>query len=95
MSSTTTPSTAELAEGLLFYPIALVISSTIFPGFTLVIPALLFVTVPLLLPFVALAIVGLVAAAVVAAPVMLVRGIRALLERRAESRRMPQVPQPV
>jgi membrane protein implicated in regulation of membrane protease activity len=98
MTSTDTPSTSELVEGVLFYPIALVISSTIFPGFTLVIPGLLFVTVLILIPIVAFAIVALLIGAVVASPFLLVRGIRALRERRehrAESRRQPQVLQPV
>ena len=95
MTSTDTPSTSELLEGISFYPIALVIASTIFPGFTLVIPGLLFVTVLVLLPIVAIAIVALLVGAVVASPFLLVRGIRALRERRAESRRLPQVLQPV
>jgi membrane protein implicated in regulation of membrane protease activity len=91
MSSTATqasvPSTSELVEGVLFYPIALVISATIFPGFTLCIPALLFVTVLILVPLVAMAIVALLVAAVIAAPVVLVRAVRGLRERRAESPR--------
>ena len=96
MTSTDTPSTSELLEGIAFYPIALVIASTIFPGFTLVIPGLLFVTVLILLPIVALAIVVLAISAVVASPFLVVRGIRVLRERRAESRRrLPQVLQPV
>ena len=99
MSSTATqaslPSTSELVEGVLFYPIALVISATVFPGFTLCIPGLLFVTVLVLIPLVAVAIVALLAAAVVGAPFLLVRGVRALLERRAESGRRPRVLQPV
>jgi hypothetical protein len=89
------PSTSELVEGILFYPIALVISATILPGFTLCIPALLFVTVPLLIPLVAMAIVALLVAAVIAVPVVLVRAVRGLRERRAESRRLPRVLQPV
>jgi hypothetical protein len=89
------PSTSELVEGILFYPVALVVSATIFPGFTLCIPALLFVTVPILIPLVAMAIVALLVSAVVAAPFLLVRGVRALFERRAESRRLPRVLQPV
>lgn len=95
MTSTDTPSTSELLEGISFFPIALVISATIFPGFTLVIPGLLFVTVLILIPIVAIAIAALLTAAVVASPFLLVRGIRALRERRAESRRLPQVLQPV
>jgi hypothetical protein len=99
MSSTHTqsslPSTSELVEGILFYPIALVVSATIFPGFILCIPGLLFVTVLVLIPIVAVALVALLVAAVVGAPFLLVRGVRALLERRAESRRLPRVLQPV
>ena len=94
-STNATPSTSELLEGISFYPIALVIASTIFPGFTLVIPGLLFVTVLVLLPIVAIAIVALLVTAVVASPFLLVRGIRALRERRAESRRLPRVLRPV
>jgi hypothetical protein len=95
MTSTDTPSTSELLEGISFFPIALVVASTIFPGFTLVIPGLLFVTVLILLPIVAIALVALLVTAVVASPFLVVRGIRVLRERRAESRRMPQVLQPV
>jgi hypothetical protein len=91
MSST---STSELVEGVLFYPIALVVSATIFPGFTLCIPGLVFVTVLVLIPLVAVAIVALLAVAVVAAPFLLVRGVRALRERRAEPGRRPLL-QPV
>ena len=94
MTSTDTPSTSELLEGISFFPIALVVSSTIFPGFILCIPGLLFVTVLILIPIVAFAIVVLLTATVVASPFLLVRGIRALRERRAESRRLPQVLQP-
>ena len=57
-----TPSTSELIEGLLFYPIALVISATIVPGLSLCIPGLLFVTVLILIPVVAMALVVVVAA---------------------------------
>ena len=89
------PSTSELVEGVLFYPIACVVSATIFPGFTLCIPGLIFVTVLVLIPLVAVAIVALLAAAVVAAPFLLVRGVRALRERRAESRRQLRLLQPV
>jgi len=89
MSSTATPSTSELLEGISFFPIALVVSATIFPGFTLCIPGLLFVTVLILIPVIAMAIVGLVVAAVVAAPFLLVRGIRGL---RARSLRRPRLP---
>jgi hypothetical protein len=99
MSPTTTqsslPSTSELVEGVLFYPVALVVSATIFPGFILCIPGLLFVTVLVLVPLIAMAIVALLAAAVVAAPFLLVRGVRALRERRAESPRKLRRLQPV
>jgi hypothetical protein len=94
MSSTATPSTSELVEGILFYPIALVVSATIFPGFILCIPGLLFVTVLILIPIIAMAIVVAAAASVIAAPFLAVRGVRALRERRAESRRLPRVLQP-
>ncbi len=89
------PSTSELVEGVLFYPIALVVSATIFPGFTLCIPGLVFVTVLVLIPLVAIAIVALLAAAVVAAPFLLVRAVRGIRERRAESRRLPRMLRPV
>jgi hypothetical protein len=89
------PPTSELVEGILFYPVALVVSATILPGFTLCIPALLFVTVPILIPLVALAIVVLLVGAVVTAPFLLVRGVRALHARLAESRRLPRGLQPV
>ena len=99
MSSTGTqsslPSTSELVEGVLFYPIALVISATIFPGFILCIPGLLFVTVLVLVPLVAIALVVGLAGAVIAAPFVLVRAVRGLRERRAESRRLPRILQPV
>jgi hypothetical protein len=92
MSATHTeslPPTSDLVEGVLFYPIALVISATIFPGFTLAIPGLLFVTALVLIPLVAVAIVALLAAAVLASPFLLVRGVRGLRVRWAESRRKP------
>ena len=95
MSPTATPSTSELVEGILFYPMALVVSATIFPGFTLAIPGLIFVTVLILIPIVALAIVALLVATVVASPFLLMRGVRALRERRAEARRPQRVLQPV
>jgi membrane-associated phospholipid phosphatase len=99
MSSTATqaslPSTSELVEGVLFYPIALVISATILPGMTLCIPALVFVAALVLIPLVAVAIALLVTAAVVAAPFLAVRGVRRVHARRAESRRLPQVLRPV
>ena len=81
--TTDTPSTSELIEGVLFYPIALVISATILPGMTLCIPGLLFVTVLILLPIVALAIVVLAVAAVVAGPILAVRAIRARLAHKS------------
>jgi hypothetical protein len=90
-----TPSTSELVEGLSFFPIALVVSATIFPGFILCIPGLLFVTVLFLVPIVALAIVLLLAASVVAAPFLLVRAVRGLRERRAEAPRQVCHLQPV
>jgi hypothetical protein len=76
ISRSDTPSTSELVEGALFYPIALVISATIFPGLTLCIPGLIFVAALILIPLAAVAIVVLLAAAVVAAPVVVVRTIR-------------------
>jgi membrane protein implicated in regulation of membrane protease activity len=79
------PSTSELIEGVLFYPIALVISATIFPGFTLCIPGLILATVLILLPLIAIAIVLLAAAAVVAAPILLVRAIRGRLASRSRA----------
>jgi membrane-associated phospholipid phosphatase len=87
------PSTSELVEGVLFYPIALVISATVCPGLTLCIPGLVFVAV--VIPLVAVTIVALLAAAVVAAPFLLVRGVRGLRARRSESRRRPRVLEPV
>jgi hypothetical protein len=81
------PSTSELVEGVLFYPVALVVSATIFPGFILCIPGLLFVTVVVLVPLVAVAIVVVLAGAVIAAPFVLVRAVRGLRERRAASPR--------
>lgn len=93
MTSTPTPTTSELIEGLSFYPIALVVSATIFPGFTLCIPGLLFVTVLILVPIVAMAIVVGAVAAVVASPFLLVRGVRALRERGTV--RLPRLLRPV
>ena len=93
MTSTDTPSWSELLEGISFYPIALVVSATIFPGFILCIPGLLFVTVLILVPIVALAIVALAVAAVVASPFLLVRGVRAL--PGAVSRLVPRALRPV
>jgi hypothetical protein len=93
MSPATTPSTSELLEGIAFYPMALVVSATIFPGFILCIPGLLFVTVLILVPIVAMAIVVLAIAAVVASPFLLVRGVRALRERGTV--RLPRLLRPV
>jgi hypothetical protein len=81
------PSTAEFVEGVLFYPIALVVSATMLPGFTLVIPALIFGTALVVIPLAAVALVVVVVAAVVAAPFVLVRAVRGLYERRAVARR--------
>jgi hypothetical protein len=89
MSSPDTPSTSELLEGIAFYPIALVVSSTIFPGFILCIPGLLFVTVLILVPIVAMALVVGAIGLVVASPFLLVRGVRALRER--DVMRLPRV----
>lgn len=89
------PSTSELVEGVLFFPIALVVSATIFPGFILCIPGLLFVTVLVIVPLAAVAIVALLMAAVLAVPVVLVRAVRGLRERRAESPRRLRRLQPV
>ena len=73
------PSTSELLEGASFFPIALVVSATIFPGLTLCIPGLILAAAMILVPLAALAIVAAVVAAVVAAPVFAVRGIRRLV----------------
>jgi hypothetical protein len=80
------PTTSELVEGVLFYPIALVVSATVCPGFTLCIPALLFGTLLVIIPLAAIALVVALAAAVLAAPFVLVRAVRGLNERRARSR---------
>ena len=85
------PSTSELVDGLMFYPVALVISATIFPGLTICIPGLILAAVLIAIPLLAMAIVVLAAAAVVAAPVFAVRGIRALARRRAASKAQPDV----
>jgi hypothetical protein len=87
----TEPTISELAEGLMFYPVALVISATVVPGMTLCIPALAFVAALVLIPLVAVALVVAAVAAVVAAPFLLAHAVRALLERRAESRRKPRL----
>lgn len=84
MTSTRTelPATSELVEGALFFPIALVVSSTIFPGMTLCIPGLLFVTVLVLVPLIAVALVVGLVAAIVMAPFVLVRTVRKLSQVR-------------
>jgi hypothetical protein len=79
----TTPSTGELVEGLSFFPIALVVSATIFPGMALAIPGLIFAAAFILIPLAAIALVVLLATAVVASPFLLVRGIRALVRRHS------------
>ncbi len=77
------PSTSDFLDNLDFFAIALVVSATIFPGLTLCIPGLLFVTVLIAIPIVAVVLVVGLAVAVVAAPFVLVRAIRGLLERRS------------
>jgi hypothetical protein len=72
------PTWSEIAEGLDFYPVALVVSATIFPGFALCIPGLLFVTVIVIIPLVAVGLVLGAVAAVVLAAVALVRAVRAV-----------------
>jgi hypothetical protein len=88
------PSTSELVEGALFYPIALVVSGTVAPGLLMCVPGLIFFIALILIPIVALAIVGLLAAAVIATPFLLVRGVRALGVRLAGSRRLPPLMRP-
>jgi len=80
------PSTADFLDNLDFFAIALVVSATIFPGLTLCIPGLLFVTVLIAVPIAAVALVVGLAVAVVAAPFVLVRGIRGLIERHSEAK---------
>jgi hypothetical protein len=77
------PSTGELVEGLSFFPIALVVSATIFPGLTICIPGLILGAAFIVVPLLALALVVLLVFAVVAAPIVAVRGIRELVRRRA------------
>ena len=86
MSSQATPSTSELVDGLSFFPIALVVSATIFPGLTICIPGLILGAVFVIIPIAAVLIVLGLVAAILAAPVLAVRGIRALARRRADSR---------
>jgi membrane protein implicated in regulation of membrane protease activity len=92
MNTQTTPTTGELLEGISFFPIALVVASTIFPGFTLVIPGLLFVTVLVLLPIVAIGIVLAAVAAVVLGPVYAVRAIRARVASKSQSQSQVTAP---
>jgi hypothetical protein len=80
------PTISELVEGVLFYPIALVVCSTVAPGFTLCIPAMIFFTAAILVPVVAIAVVVLLAAAVVLSPFAAVRGVRALGRRYAAAK---------
>jgi hypothetical protein len=89
-----TPSTSELFEGLSFFPIALVVSATIFPGLTICIPGLILGAAFIVIPLAAVAIVLLLVAAVVAAPLYAVRGVRALVRRRAEAREQVAVETP-
>lgn len=79
--------TSELVEGILFYPIALVISATVAPGLTLCIPGLILAAAFVIIPLAAMALVVILAAAVVAAPVVLVRAVRRLGRRRLASKR--------
>jgi len=76
------PSTSELLEGVSFFPIALVVSATIFPGLTLCIPGLILAAAMILVPLAALAIVAAIVTAVVAAPVLAVRRIRRLVHSK-------------
>jgi hypothetical protein len=90
------PDTGELIEGLLIYPIGLIAGATVFPGLTLCVPGLIFCAAFVIIPLVVVALVLGLVAAVIAAPFMLVRGIRALRERRAASRdERHTVPKPV
>jgi hypothetical protein len=83
------PAVSELVEGVLFYPIALVISATIFPGLTLCIPGLILMAAFVIIPLAAVALVLGLVAAIAAAPWALVRGVRALLAKRHEMSPMP------
>jgi hypothetical protein len=80
------PTASETFEGVSFFPIALVVSATIFPGMTLCIPGLIFGAAFILIPLLAVALVLLAVAAVIAAPVYAVRGIRELARRRADAK---------
>jgi hypothetical protein len=88
------PSTSELIDGISFFPIALVVSATIFPGLTICIPGLILGAAFIVIPLAAVAIVLLLVAAVVAAPFLAVRGVRALVRRRAEAREQITVEAP-
>jgi membrane protein implicated in regulation of membrane protease activity len=87
-------STGDFVEGLLFYPIALVISATICPGLTLCIPGLILLAVFVIVPLAALALVVAVVGALFAAPFVLVRVIRGLGQRRSASKSRPHVVDP-
>ena len=89
------PSTSELLEGVSFFPIAIVVSATIFPGLTLCIPGLILAAAMILVPLAALAIVAAVVAAVVAAPVFAVRGIRRLVHSKPVQGGVPTTFPPV
>jgi hypothetical protein len=78
------PDTGELVEGLLFYPIALVISATIAPGLTICIPGLILCAAFVIIPLLAVGLVVAVVAAIVYAPFALVHAVRGLLEHRTE-----------
>jgi hypothetical protein len=95
----TDPTASEFLEGVAFYPIALVVSAAMCPGLTLCIPALIFGAALILIPVVAVALILGAVAAIVIAPFALVRAVRGLRERRAESRRkarlVPGYAQPI
>jgi hypothetical protein len=80
------PDTSELVESLIHVPIAIVICSTVLPGLTICVPALIFGAVLVIVPLAAVGLVVGLAAAIVAAPFVLVRMVRARLERRAARR---------
>jgi hypothetical protein len=86
------PTPSEWVEGILFDPIAVVVSATMLPGFTLCIPALIFAAALVIIPLAAVALVVVVVAAIFVTPFALVRGVRVLRERRAESRRSSRRP---
>ena len=80
------PETGELVEGLLIYPIGLIAGATVLPGMLLCVPGLILCAAFVIIPLLAVGLVLGLVAAVIAAPFMLVRGVRALRERRAASR---------